>query len=90
MVTQIDPKEQKALAVAELKSAMNKIPFNLATAGAVRVEAFKVAVKEAQKLINRNPPEHWKYIDARRRIEATATLEPAQLQRQVLGLSTEG
>lgn len=67
----VEQQERKARldsAKAELREAMLAIPFDLSAAGALRVQAWKHAVHEAQKLLNRSPADASKYSEALRSI----------------------
>jgi hypothetical protein len=73
-----------------LREAMGRLPFDLNTAGATRVLAFKRAVDEARKLLKRNPADISPYQEALRNIEACAGARTAELAEQTYGTTTKG
>lgn len=68
-----------------LRLAMSKIPFNLSTAGHTRVIAYKKALENAAKVMNRNPTKHEPYVEARLLIESTALASVEALANDAYG-----
>lgn len=83
--------EQEALAkrIAEersaLKAAMAKLPFDFDSAGSTRIQAWRIAHAEAQKVLNRNPTAIAPYAEARRRLIGTGSASVEELSKEMFG-----
>ena len=73
----------------QLRAAMVRLPFDVNTAGATRVDAWKSAVQKAHQLLARNPADESKYNEARRSIEQCAAATPAVLAIETYGTDAE-
>lgn len=74
-----------AAARADLSEAMAKPPFDLSSAGATRVQAWKKALVAAHQLLAKNTSDPYKIEDAARAIRACGTGDLGQLASAAYG-----
>lgn len=72
------PEEQQrearlAAAKADLTAAIQRLPFDIQTAGATRINVWKLLVDGARKLLRRNPRDAAQYEEYTRRLRACAS-----------------
>lgn len=73
--------EEVAAARDELRRAMNKLPFDINTAGSTRVTAWKEAHKKAAKLMERHPMDPGQYRAMTTELNGCGTTDVAALAK---------
>lgn len=74
-----------AAAKTILQRYINTIPFDISAAGATRIEAWKLGVEEARKLLARNPADASKYREALRSLQTIASAPIGKVAVQAFG-----
>lgn len=68
-----------------LRVEMARIPFDLNTAGATRVAAWKALVDRAHKMLARDVAEHSRYEEMARELRACGGANVDELAKQLYG-----